>query len=270
MLAGILNSFSKIIFCWEITRNFSDFFSLLLNSKKFRHSKNEAVQTSFEDRYMLEIQDKKMDFTIRRYTGDLDMFFEVFWKQTYPCGMIDRSAIRTILDLGANIGMASAYFHSCFPYASLYCVEPDPDNFGIMLKNLQPILPKEQLQVLMAAVGPVGQKGSLVTSRFSYNYSIQFNENAGQIEVLDMNAIFKYFDLDGADLIKIDIEGAESFLFENTDWLKKVRYLFIEFHVPEVMARAMEILRANGFSCKITQENEMLLFAVREKTQTVP
>jgi len=269
MFGGVLNSFSKVIFCWEVTRNFSDFFALLMHAKKFRHSGNVHAPNSVEDQYKFEIQDEKMNFILRRYSGDLEMFFEVFWKQTYSCPGIDGNSIRTIVDLGANVGMASAYFHSRFPNANVYCVEPDPENIYFLTKNLEPIFPDKKLQVLRAAAGPAGQKGSLITSRFSYNHSIQFSENAGEVDVLDMDAIFRHFGLTGVDLIKIDIEGAESFLFENSDWLKKVNNVIIEFHVPEVMNHAMELFRLHGFTSKASEENEMLLFASREKIQTI-
>ena len=42
----------------------------------------------------------------------------------------------TILDLGANIGIASAWFRGRYPAARIVAVEPDPDTFAKLERNL--------------------------------------------------------------------------------------------------------------------------------------
>jgi hypothetical protein len=71
-----------------------------------------------------------------RANGGADAFIhsEVFEHQYYRLPL--RSAPATILDLGANIGLATVYFARMFPRAALACVEPAPENLRLLRDNL--------------------------------------------------------------------------------------------------------------------------------------
>jgi hypothetical protein len=45
-----------------------------------------------------------------------------------------------------------------------------------------------------------------------------------------MSTLFEEMHVEAADVVKMDIEGAEKEVFETGDWLKKVRCLMIELH----------------------------------------
>ncbi len=42
-----------------------------------------------------------------------------------------------IIDAGANVGFAALYFLHQLPGSIIYCIEPDPENFIFLRKNLQ-------------------------------------------------------------------------------------------------------------------------------------
>src|SRR5688500_2363157 len=44
---------------------------------------------------------------------------------------------RTIMDAGANIGLAAAYFNSAYPGAHIICFEPNPEAFEFLKENMQ-------------------------------------------------------------------------------------------------------------------------------------
>jgi predicted O-methyltransferase YrrM len=46
--------------------------------------------------------------------------------------------VRTIVDLGANVGYASIVFLNAFPNAYVLAVEPDPKNAVLCARNLSP------------------------------------------------------------------------------------------------------------------------------------
>jgi len=58
---------------------------------------------------------------------------EVFEHEYYNAQIMPPA---TILDLGANIGLATVYFHRLFPAADLACVERFPQNLSILHENL--------------------------------------------------------------------------------------------------------------------------------------
>jgi len=43
-----------------------------------------------------------------------------------------------IIDCGANIGCASVWFATQYPKARILAVEPDPDNFRMLVRNSKP------------------------------------------------------------------------------------------------------------------------------------
>lgn len=47
-----------------------------------------------------------------------------------------RAEVRTVLDIGANVGVTALYFSQIFPHADVYAFEPAPDNFAVLRKNV--------------------------------------------------------------------------------------------------------------------------------------
>jgi hypothetical protein len=73
----------------------------------------------------------------RPNTTDHAVFRQIFVEREYQCLDHIRDA-RLIIDCGANVGYASAYFLSRFPGSHVIAVEPDPGNFELLKANLAP------------------------------------------------------------------------------------------------------------------------------------
>ena len=41
---------------------------------------------------------------------------------------------RVVLDAGANVGFSSVYFNLLFPTARIYALEPDEDNYNMLVR----------------------------------------------------------------------------------------------------------------------------------------
>lgn len=200
------------------------------------------------------------EIILRRYTGDLDIFFEVFWKETYHLPANYPTSINSILDLGANTGLSAAYFYRHFPLAGIYCVEPDQKNMSVLKLNVEDLIPKDNIHLLQAAVGRADGEAELVHSRYAYNQRVDERTN-GTVTVLSMNSILSHFNLEKVDLVKMDIEGAESLVLTDDRWLKRVRAIFIEFHSASGLNNGLKILSENKFRCRTIENNPMLVFA---------
>jgi hypothetical protein len=62
--------------------------------------------------------------------------------------------------------------------------------------------------------------------------------------------------LEKIDLLKIDVEGAESFIFfPAAGWLTKVNAILIEIHTAEMVSPIQSVLSAAGFHCLNWQSN---------------
>ena len=77
---------------------------------------------------------------VRPQTSDKWVFQQIFIDREYRC-LDDIENLDLVLDCGANVGYASAYFLSRHPNAFVVAVEPDIDNFRQIQKNLAPYDP---------------------------------------------------------------------------------------------------------------------------------
>jgi FkbM family methyltransferase len=154
---------------------------------------------------------------------------------------------RFILDLGANVGYASALFASQYPSARILAVEPDPVNFQICVENLRPY--GSRVNTLLGAAW--SNRSRLALSRrgcdHAEDWAVQVHETErnedASVEAWDLPGLLELAGEEVVDLAKIDIEGSEAEIFAaNTDWLERVRNISIELHgnrCREIFFRAL-------------------------------
>lgn len=165
-------------------------------------------------------------------TSDREVFVQVFIRKSY--GLAERMQdVRIILDLGANVGYASAYFLTLFPNARLIAVESDPANYAILCHNLQPF--GSRVTAIHAAIWSHEVGLRVVTGADGEAWSSQVRECAeGQdpdVRGLDMSTLMNENGVTAVDLLKVDVEGAEIVMFmDATPWIEKIGTIMIELH----------------------------------------
>jgi FkbM family methyltransferase len=145
-----------------------------------------------------------------------------------------------IIDAGANIGLASIYFANKYPDAKIIAVEPEESNFELLLKNIRQyenIIPihaalwnaNEEIDILNSGLG---ECGFMVTD--NKNNSVLKTPKADlyqKVSAVTINKIIDDYKLNHIDVLKIDIEGAEKEIFEDSlGWISKVKSIIIELH----------------------------------------
>lgn len=174
---------------------------------------------------------------IRPNTSDIDVFCQIFLEQEYLClqGLKD---VEFIIDCGANVGYASAYFLSRFPNSKVIAVEADHDNYEAARTNLQPY--GDRVTLLHAGVW--SHRTGLELRSDSYRDGRQSTRQVqeselgkpGSIEGVDIPYLLKLSGENKISLLKIDIEGAEAEVFSPTstskEWLPLVQAMVIELH----------------------------------------
>lgn len=167
------------------------------------------------------------------YSNLLFQFTEIFIKQEYATGITDA---RSIIDAGANIGMATIYFAYYYPNAKIISIEPDTDTFAILKKNIEMNHLSERVHLVNAALGENnnehvklyhnGQPGrttmSILPERAKLN---EYTEVV--MQTLSSHITSK------VDILKMDIEGAEHGVIdemEKSNKLKQVRVIVMEYH----------------------------------------
>lgn len=134
-----------------------------------------------------------------------------------------------IIDCGGNSGMATKYFCETYREAVVVCIEPDKENIALAQLNNY----KNKVHFMLAGVGNSDAVAELITTGRE-NWSYQVEENpAGNTQIVSINSILSNpaFENCVPFIVKIDIEGFESNLFEkNTEWIDAFPMLVIELH----------------------------------------
>lgn len=141
-----------------------------------------------------------------------------------------------ILDLGANVGYASAIFASHYPKARILAVEPDPANYAMCVANLKPY--GARVKTLLGAAW--GNRSRLALARGTFcdgrDWATQviepLNDADANVDAWDLSSLLDGAGESVADLVKIDIEGSEAEVFaaNTSQWLPRVRNICIELH----------------------------------------
>jgi FkbM family methyltransferase len=203
---------------------------------------------------------------LRRTGSDILTFHEVMRDQVYDVVSRYVEDCGSIIDLGANIGLASLYFAHTYPSSVVLAVEPNPDTYDILELNLQQLIEGGRCKTLKAAgwgaATTLGGKIGVDQHHFSAFAVEEAKGNGEHIKGLPMSELIVCSGFEYIDLVKVDIEGAEVQLFSGpTDWLKVVKVIAIEFHGDSRRASRFDsLMEAYGF--KVYDGNQHTVIAV--------
>jgi FkbM family methyltransferase len=211
---------------------------------------------------------------LRRRSSDVWTFSQVFADNEYNlrrlprwdeiCELYDHitTADKTplILDLGANIGLASLYFTKNWPKARIIAVEPSEENYHVLCQN---IAGHCNVQPIMAAIA--SEDGAVEIANpnafeWAYRTVIASAESADTVSALSIQSLLQIAPSARGYcpyIAKIDIEGFEKDLFlKNTDWVTLFPVIIIELH-DWLMPREGS---SNNFLRTIAQHDRDFLF----------
>ena len=169
----------------------------------------------------------------RAGSTDRFAFEEIFMRGDYDVFHSDESP-RNIVDIGANVGYASAYFLARFPDAHVLAVEPDAGNLALARRNLAPF--GDRVTLVEGAVWSHRTGLCIVREPDEGEWGITMREcrsgEPADLVGMDMTEVIARAGDTEIDLLKIDIEGGERALFvaDATHWLSRVRMLIVELH----------------------------------------
>jgi FkbM family methyltransferase len=169
---------------------------------------------------------------LRARSTDLSIYNTVLLQKEYDLGL--PYVPETIIDAGANIGMTSIYFAREFPLARIIAVEPEPNNFRMLCRNVAPygnITPVHA--ALWSSDGEIRVTDPDPETGASGEWAFVTHEGRAGIctRAITMRTLLAEMKIRSVALLKMDIEGAEKEVFESgCDWIQDVRCLVIELH----------------------------------------
>lgn len=198
------------------------------------------------------------DFFIRADSSDEYVFQQVYQDREYD---IDFPSPKTIVDAGANIGLASILFASRYPNASIIAVEPDADNFAVLSRNTASY---SNVRCVQAGVWHRDAKLERVSDDAKpWAYRFQETTRPDGLPSISLDQVAEMFPSKRVDLAKIDIEGAErDVLRPDANWLKSVVTVLVETHdrvVSGCEAAISSAMPDDQFTRSVNGENHVFI-----------
>ncbi len=194
---------------------------------------------------------------LRAATSDSFVFRQIMIENEYA--PLSNLAPATIVDLGANIGLASVWFLNRFPQASVFAVEAEASNYNACRQNLSAY--QGRARVLHGAAWSCPTKLSLRRHNCQADNTVHEASGDKTLDGWDIKSLIKMSGFERVGLLKIDIEGSERALFrENYDaWLPLIDALCIELHGNECREIFFNALRFHRYEHLRSGELDILL-----------
>ncbi len=178
--------------------------------------------------------------TVRLGTSDVQVFNDIYLRQEF--GWKLSSSPKVIIDAGAYTGLSTSFFATQCPNAMIIAIEPDEDNFRLLVRNTARYA---NVHTVRAALWAESGSVSLVDPG-SGAWGLRLLESNGSdtvtteaipalrsrsIQAVTITDIMRDFHLDKIDLLKIDVEGSEKEIFASADpWIDSVDAICVELH----------------------------------------
>lgn len=191
---------------------------------------------------------------LRHHTGDIMVLDEIFSQGEYEpprearLGLAKLPPEPRVLDLGANIGLFGAWVLAQLPGATIVAVEADPENAAVHRRTIEANALGDRWQLVE---GFAATKPGVIPFKAGLHATSQRAE-AGE-EAVDVAAVDVLPRVEAADLVKIDVEGAEWDLLADPRFARaQPQVIVLEYHEqgcpgPDPAGAAEAALRAAGF-----------------------
>ncbi len=237
-LAKVKRYANEMRHCWQLGATTADRASLAFDTLAFhlQNARGNLASTDTERVRHCRIRlaargTSPIDFSYRLRGGDLFIFHEVLLDRCYtiPPALVP-GVVRSVVDFGANIGSATLSFSTQFPEASFICVEPNPDNARVLAGNVAFL--GARARVLEAAVSDCDGEAEFATTGVAWQGRLEAGgSNTIRVACYSLPTLLERMNLGQIDVLKVDIEGAESKLFASRgEHWKKVALIIAELH----------------------------------------
>lgn len=220
---------------------------------------------------------KKLGYDISRtnkvHTNELHRGIDV----ASDISQYSETSIKTIFDVGANVGQTAQYFYNKFPEAKIFSFEPIKSTFNTLVENTSAI---RNISCFNHAFGAYEGKTKVYLQKYSgwnslvESKNIDYNIGSEVVEINTINQFAKLHKIDRIDLLKTDTEGydlevlkgAEDFLNGN-----KVQFILCEvgFHKHDYghtyFVEIHDYLNSKGFQIFDIYDTDQLYYIPHHK-----
>jgi FkbM family methyltransferase len=201
---------------------------------------------------------KTLSLSYPNEKGIKSAFLEIFFFDSYHLRYLKASSeiqIRTIIDIGGNVGFFSIFSRDFFPEALIHCYEPNPILYNYLNHNST----KADFKVFYEAVGKSESFVSLENNTSESIMGVAKIDNSGKIKMISFKEVLNRVG-GKIDLLKLDCEGAEWQILEDYESMRNVYYITLEYHLWAIsdgtLKKMYKLLEKNNFRIIKVQEND--------------
>jgi len=220
------------------------------------------------DSVSVKIPSEDISVQLRAGTSDVAVFNQVFVEREYELPHLPEEA-KTIIDLGANIGLTSIFFALKYRRANILSVEPDSDNFMKLVANISHL--GNRIKPLNGAAWSRNGNLSLIKQganemnlgSWGFRVSPEIDEKSFEVKCFSMPTLIGQIDGGSIDILKIDIEGSEKEIFTHSPekWIGKIKMIVIETHDRFQPGCELAVREAvKGKFLELERSGELLIF----------
>lgn len=168
------------------------------------------------------------EITLRAGSSDPRVFKQIFIDEEYR--FIEKFHAKTVIDAGANIGLASLYFRKVFPEAQIIALEPEDENYQLMCRNVR----HDKKIICVKAALWKNNTWLKIDNPDQSSWAFTVSETSaeeGSIKAVTVPEVFSLLQTKEVDVFKLDIEGSEKELFEKSEgWEQQIKIYIVELH----------------------------------------
>jgi FkbM family methyltransferase len=167
---------------------------------------------------------------IRIGTSDVEVYCKVFGSMQYEVEL--SASPEVIVDAGAYTGISGAWFALRYPNAQIIAVEPQRDNFELLVQNTRSF---PNVRAVNAALWhengrlEVADPGRGAWAFQTRNASV--GSNSHTVQAVTVPELLERFGVHDIDFLKLDIEGSEKEVLESSGlWIEQTGAIAAELH----------------------------------------
>lgn len=194
----------------------------------------------YQQKY-IDKNNKVYHFYLRKDSTDHDTVNSIICHEEYHFADIELKDNDTIIDIGAHIGGATAYFQKHDKKLNIFSFEPLPENFELLKRNIS-VNYKNKVTACQNAIG--GKNGKLdiwyagtrnedeIKHNFIGNCRHLRDTEHFEADMFDLKTIFRVYDIKHCRILKIDAEESEYPILKYCppEILDKIDYIIGEHH----------------------------------------
>jgi FkbM family methyltransferase len=183
-------------------------------------------RSAFQTPRSIRLDHQLVDVSYPDEQGAGTDFLTCFIDDAYGLGQVDGS-VRTIADIGANVGFFSMAARGVFPDAEIHAYEPNPRILPYFTKNAEAARFRALTEAVGATTGFISMEDAGESNQARTTLA---SDSSTRIPQVSLSTVVER--LGGRiDLAKIDCEGAEWEMFTDPVPWRGIRLVRMEYHL---------------------------------------